>query len=304
MNKLLLKKYNRIVVSIYIHPDFYPPTINAINNLAEHCNELIVITRNNCKEDFPIGDNISFIKVGAYTTPYEFELKNLTIKIFTFLKFTFKILKYSTSKKTSLLISYDPIPLFSFYLINWMLSNKIKTWYHNHDIPEISLNNKYSIGWFAAKFEEKALNKMNYFTLPSNDRLEFYPNLNSSTKYNLIPNYPSIKIYTQPQKRNIDKIEIIKILFQGSIGNGHSIEEIIMLLNNQINNKILKLVLKGPVREQYKKKINEPHSMSLSLNSQFEETETVFPPSAPFPSPLTVLFKPTKQTKQKRTINS
>jgi glycosyltransferase involved in cell wall biosynthesis len=137
------------------------------------------------------------------------------------------------------------------------VSLEIKTWYHNHDIPEISLNNKYSIGWFAAKFEQKALNKMNYFTLPSNDRLEFYPNLNSKIKYDLIPNYPSLKIYTKPQKSTIDKVEVIKILYQGSIGKGHSIEEIILLLNKQINNKKLKLVLKGPVRENYKNNLNE-----------------------------------------------
>jgi glycosyltransferase involved in cell wall biosynthesis len=263
---LLLKKYNRIVVSIYIHPDFYPPTINAINNLAERCDELIVITRNNCKEDYPTGDNIRFIKVGAYTKLYEFELKSLVIKTLTFLKFTFKILQYSLSKKTSWIISYDPIPLFSFYLINWMLSSKIKKWYHNHDIPEISSTNKYSIGWFAAKFEHKALNKMNYFTLPSNDRLAFYPNLSSIIKYDIIPNYPSLKIYTIPQKSTIDKVEFIKILYQGSIGKGHSIEEIILLLNKQINNKKLKLVLKGPVREQYRNNLNE-----LAISSNVEK---------------------------------
>lgn len=252
-----MKKYNRIVISIYIHPDFYPPTINAINNLAEHCNELIVITRNNCKEDFPTGDNITFIKIGSYITPYEFELKSITIKLFTFLKFTFKVLQFSLSNKTSLIINYDPIPLFSFYLINWMLSCKIKKWYHNHDIPEISSNNKYSIGWFAAKFEQMGLKKMNYFTLPSNERLEYYPNLSSETIYNLIPNYPSLKIYNKPQKINIENVEIIKIIYQGSIGKGHAIEEIILLLKKQISNKKLKLVLKGPVREQYKKNLDD-----------------------------------------------
>lgn len=252
-----MKKYNRIVVSIYIHPDFYPPTINAINNLAEHCRELIVITRNNCKEDYPIGSNIKFIKIGSYATPYESASKNLIFKIVTFLKFTFKVLKYSKSKKTDWLISYDPIPLFSFFLINWLLPKKVKLWYHNHDIPEIKANSKFSIGWFAAKYEQKALQKMDYFTLPSDDRLEYYPNLNAKTKYALIPNYPSIKVYNQGREAKVEEVETIKILYQGSIGKGHSIEEIVSLLNDTISGKSLKLVLKGAVREQYKKELNE-----------------------------------------------
>jgi glycosyltransferase involved in cell wall biosynthesis len=251
-----MKKYNRIVVSIYIHPDFYPPTINAINNLAEQCEELIVVTRNNSKEDYFIGNNVKSVKIGDYIKPYDFEKKSIAIKIITFLKFTFKLLQYSKSKKTDWIICYDSIPLFSLFLINWILPTKIKYWYHNHDVPDVNANSKFSIGWLAANYEKKALQKMNYFTLPSDDRLEYYPNINATTKYALIPNYPSTKIYKQPKTTTLEKADTIKILYQGSIGKGHSIEEIIILLSKQISGKKLKLVLKGPVREQYKNELN------------------------------------------------
>ncbi len=251
-----MKKYNRIVVSIYIHPDFYPPTINAINNLAEKCDELIVVTRNNCKEDYPNGSNIKFVKIGSYATPYESASKNLIFKTIAFLKFTFKVLQYSKSKKTDWLISYDPIPLFSYYLINWLLPKTVQCWYHNHDIPEINVNSKFSIGWLAAKYEQKALQKMHYFTLPSDDRLVYYPNLNPKTKYALIANYPSTRIYNQARQTKLEEAETIKILYQGSISKGHSLEEIILLLNKGVSGKKLQLVLKGPVREQYKNELN------------------------------------------------
>jgi glycosyltransferase involved in cell wall biosynthesis len=252
-----MKKYNRIVVSIYVHPDFYPPTINAINNLAEQCEELIVITRNNCKEDYFIGDNVKFVKIGNYIQPYDFEQKSIVFKIITFLKFTFKVLQYSKNKKTDWLISYDFIPLFSFYLINSLLPKTTKYWYHNHDVPDVNANSKFSIGWFAAKYEQKALQKMHYFTLPSNDRLEYYPNLNTNTKYALIPNYPSKKIYKQSNAQILIDEQPIRILYQGSIGKGHSLEEMISLLNTQIDGRNLQLVLKGPVRDQYKKELNQ-----------------------------------------------
>jgi glycosyltransferase involved in cell wall biosynthesis len=252
-----MKKYRRIVLSIYIHPDFYPPTINAIYNLSEQCLELIIITRNNCKEDFPIGENIKYFKIGSYETPYESELKSLTNKIINFSKFTFKLLQNTSFKKTDLLIIYDPIPLFSFFLINCFLPKRIKLWYHNHDIPESNSLRKYSIGWFSKKYEHKALKKMDYFTLPSNDRLQYYQMLNPKTKYSLIPNYPSKKIYKQAREIQIEDVTSIKIIYQGSIGKGHSIEEVITLLSKKINGKSLQLVLKGFVHDRYKNELNQ-----------------------------------------------
>jgi len=259
-----MKNYNRIVVSIYIHPDFYPPTINAINNLAEHCNELIVVTRNNCKEDYFIGDNIKFIKIGAFIRPYDFEKKNVLVKINTFIKFSFQVLK--NSYNADWLVSYDAIPLLSFYLIHWFLPKKISTWYHNHDVPEIKSNSKFSIGWFAAKFEHKALSKMNYFTLPSNDRLAYYPKLNTLTKYSLIPNYPSLKIYNSYNFKEINKTQKVKILYQGSIGKGHSLEEIVTILSKSNLSYDFNLVLKGAVREQYKNELEK-----IAINSNVKE---------------------------------
>lgn len=248
-------KYRKIVVAIYIHPDFYPPTLNAINLLSSQCEELVVVTRNNCNVDYRPNINISYKKIGKFAYPSEMEKQSKFKKIYNFLRFTTTFFKNSISKKTDLIIAYDPIPLLSLYLFSWILKPSKKMWYHNHDIPEINSNSKFSIGWFAAKVEHKALLKMNFFSLPSNDRLNCYPQLPQSIKYFFLPNYPSLALYKKIKNNQGLNNDSIKILYQGSIGKGHSIEQLIKELNIKINNKNLKLVLKGNVREEYKKEL-------------------------------------------------
>ncbi len=247
----------RVVVSIYLHPEYFPPTINAINSLSEICEELIVVTNNNSQEDFFIGNNIKFRKIGQQLTPIEFEQKSLLYKILFFFKFTITFLKYSVSKKTDLVLMYDSIPLFSFYLFNRLLRKNTVSWFHSHDMPMRDKLKKYSIGWFSAEYELKALQKVAIFSLPTDDRLKYYPDINAKTKYFELPNFPSQKIYNRSTKDSNKNSSFIKIIYQGTIGWGHSIEEIIMLLNTPINEKELHLTLKGKVKSDYKDTINK-----------------------------------------------
>jgi len=247
---------NRIIVAIYIHPDYYPPTINAIFNLSDICNELIVVTQNNCNSENGYPLNVKFIKIGGLKTLFENEQKSIFKKTFSFLSFTYYLLKNSINSNTDLLILYDPIPLFSYFLFNKLINSKVKISYHNHDLPEMNQLRKYSIGWLSAKYEKKALKKVDYFSLPSIERLLSYKLNKSSPHFILIPNYPSKKIYKNTSQQ-INKKDEIKILFQGSIGSGHCIEEIIELLNKDICGGKLALVLKGKVRNEFKKKIEE-----------------------------------------------
>ncbi len=250
--------FNRIVVSIYTHPDYFPPTINAINCLAEMCNELVVLTNNNSHEDFFIGNNIKYVKLGKYCDPIQYEKTSLLYKVLFFLKFTTTFFKYAKSKKTDVVLMYDPIPLFSFFLFRKLLKKSVQTWYHNHDMPEMKKIKKYSIGWFSAEYEMKALQYVNIFSLPTDDRLVYYPTINSRTKYFELPNFPSQKIYNNSSLNTHPKNDTdIKIIYQGTIGKGHSIEEIIPLLAKKICGKNLQLTLKGKVKNEYKNSINK-----------------------------------------------
>ncbi len=249
------EKIKRIVACIYIDPDFYPPTINAVINLSSTCEELIIVTRNHSKLDFPYPGNVKLVKLGNQMSVLESEQASLFKKVFSFFYFTLNVLKYGMNKSTDVMVFYDAIPLLSFYIFKQAL-NKKTIWYHNHDMPNTHNVRKYSIGWFASKYEHQAMKDINLFTLPSDDRLAFYPNWKSMEHYISIPNYPSIKVYKSNNDNKI-KFDEIRIIFQGTIGEEHALEELIALLNDSIEGKSLRLILKGSVRPNYKKILTE-----------------------------------------------
>jgi len=261
------KKIESIVAGIYIDPDFYPPTINAIINLSEISEEVVVVTRNHTAIDFPYPSNVRLVKLGKLMTVLETEQMSIFSKFLSFIKFSFYLWKYITKKHVSIAVLYDAIPLFSFFLIRKFISKK-NIWYHNHDMPGTHMTRKFSIGWFSGKFEHSAMKHIHFFSLPSDDRLAFYPNWHQKNNYFSIPNYPSIKVYQRTTPKSFINNEI-RIIFQGTIGVEHALEEIIGLLNKKIEGKSVRLILKGGVRPQYKKQLTEL-AQQLSVADKLE----------------------------------
>ena len=243
----------RVVVGIYIDVDFFPPSINAILNFAEVFEEVIVVSRNNSKIDFPFPKNVRVIKVGPYCTVREMEQQSVWQKAFYFSKFTRTLLKYAKKGGADMLVLYDSLALFAYYLTR-KLSHSKKVWYHNHDMADSKLLGKFSIGGLASKYESRALKHIHIFSLPSKERLIYFPNLLPAVATFVIPNYPSLKIYNKPTKNNDSNF--IHLIYQGFIGAGHSLEASIKLLRTTINGCQLYLVLKGSVSEEYKSSLN------------------------------------------------
>lgn len=244
-------KVNKIVVAIYVDPDYFPPTINAILNMARDCREVVVITRNHSKYDFPYPGNVRLVKLGDLATVRESEKFSTLKKIVLFLQFTCRCWWEVAKGGTSLLVMYDSFPLFSFYLFRNFLFRKPLIWYHNHDMPTMHRLKKFSIGWFAAKYERAAMKRTDVFSLPSVDRLAYYPFWDKSGSYFTIPNYPSVNVYLPPAGKDIPRDEV-RLIFQGFIGKGHALESIIRLLAEKIEGRSLRLVLKGSVSGEYK----------------------------------------------------
>jgi glycosyltransferase involved in cell wall biosynthesis len=262
------EKMKRIVVAIYYDPDFYPPTINAIINLSKKCEELVVVTRNHSAVDFPYPGNVKLIKIGKQISVLASEKKNILHKIFSFLNFTFVLFSNTSSKDAGLLVIYDAIPLFSFQLFKKFISSNKTIWYHNHDMPNTHQVRKYSIGWFASKYEYQTMENINYFSLPSDDRLVYYPKWKDMNRYLSIPNYPSINVYQNNQVSKFINDEV-RIIFQGTIGEEHALEELISILNEKIDGKSLRLILKGGVRPHYKRLLVE-HAEKCNVSDKVE----------------------------------
>lgn len=249
-------KLNRAIVSIYIDPDFYPPTINAILNLAERFEEVVVVCRNNTTTDFPYPRNVYLKKIGKACTVREMERQSVWLKAFYFSKFVFYFLRYMRSSKTSLVLLYDSIALYGFYLVkNVIKTNRKKIWYHNHDMPAESLIQQFSVGGLAAKYEKRAMQYIDFFSLPSEDRTHCYQQIAGNFPVFIIPNYPSLKLYHCYHYLRKEE-GILKIIFQGFIGPGLGLESFIELLSERIKGNSLHLILKGSVKEEYKEKLN------------------------------------------------
>ena len=246
----------KIVVLIYYHPEFYPPTLNAILNLADLFESVTVVTRNTLQSDFKYPNNVNLIKLGPYKTIKETEERSLISKGFSFFSLCRKAFSVINNVKPEYVVAYDPIPLLTITLLRPVFS-KTKMWYHNHDISQINQFKKFSIGWFAAKYERRAFSFLDIFSLPAKERLDYFHSFKKGkTKFFYLPNFPSKKIYRSFSSSEPDSQEV-NLIYQGSIGPGHGLEEIIDCLDTLVVGMRLNLFLKGNINNEFKAKLIE-----------------------------------------------
>jgi glycosyltransferase involved in cell wall biosynthesis len=185
----------------------------------------------------------------------------MILKIYLYVLFLIKLFYLIRVKRNSFVLAYDPIALAMTHVVR---TKKIKVWYHNHDLLEVDKSSSI-IQKLVKKLEVSEIDLVDIFTLPSVERKEYF-NLN---KYNgffsILPNYPSLKLY-KPffERRELALEDSFNILFQGSIGPGHGIEDFIKLLPkaDEIMKKRIKLNLKGKVDDKYR---SELEGLALAL---------------------------------------
>jgi glycosyltransferase involved in cell wall biosynthesis len=243
-----------ILVSIYSHPEIYPPTLNAISELSDIFSTVYLVYRNNLQGNWMYPNNIKEFVSGRFVSQKDQLYVSTVRKIRFFLGFLIDMYRKCYVTKPSIILVYDPIALYSYHLLRPFLFFKHKIWYHNHDVFELANQRKYSIGWFAVKTEPKTFKYLDLFTLPTHDRLKYFPLATLKGKYFIIPNYPSKRFYEKFYvPRQIE--DKVKIIYQGSVSENHGIEEIIELLQQNKLSRPAYLVLKGPCNALYKQKL-------------------------------------------------
>lgn len=247
-------KQGNLVIGIYFHPEAYPPTLNAVGELSECFNHITIIHRPHLHNSWQYPPNVHALASGSFVTSREQESASVLKKTAFFIRYVRMFFKQCLSDKPEVILVYDSLSLHAYHLIKRLLPFKHKIWYHNHDVTEPGLLRKFSIGWFAAKTEAKAFQYLDVFSLPSNDRLKYFPMQQFKGSYFFIPNYPAVKFYRQFYHPRILG-QTVRIIFQGQIGPYHGIEEIIPLLKAGIMGRRLELVLKGPCMQDYKHKL-------------------------------------------------
>ena len=227
-----------IQIAIYNHPEAYPPTLNAIDCLSTKFDSINVTYRPNKETVWVYPKNVRL----SYWKKKESDNPSLPSKISQFFSFCFKLLKSIRSNQPQVVLLYDSIALYAYYLIRRFIPHKHTLWYHNHDIPLYHNIRKYSIGWFASRVHEKIFDKIDLFTLPAEDRLRHFPMSIFTGKCLIIPNYPSQGKYNSVEIEKKDLTEV-RVLFQGMITSGRGINEIAEYIGK--SNINLKLVLAG-----------------------------------------------------------
>ena len=207
------------------------------------------------KDEWRFNSNVELIPSGKLIYVRNQEQSSIIEKIGYFLDFTLKLFLLIKKHKPKVVLLYDSMPLFSYFLIRSFIRRKPLLWYHNHDVIEMGKSPKLSIGWLAGFFEPKMFPHLDIFSLPAEERKIYFPMNKFKGRYFYIPNLPLKSFYKQFYTSEQKRKQKITLLYQGMIGENHGFEEIIELLDPQISKMSLSLTLVGPVNEIYKKRL-------------------------------------------------
>ncbi len=239
---------NAITVAIYTHPELFPPVLNALDELANLFSRITVVTRNLTKSHWEYPDAVKMVNSGEFIPIRDSEKQTTAWKVKSFVRFTRDLRRTLQKEKPGWVMCNDPISLFSFRLIRPFLRFPFCLWYHNHDVVEMEGLRKYSVGYFAVKSEKKFFGHIDLFTLPSEDRLKYFPLQELRGKIIVVPNYPSIRRMKIDSASARNPENGLKLLYQGHVGEGHGLQEIIDFVQTEPG---ISVTIVGPGNEDY-----------------------------------------------------
>ncbi len=139
----------KMVIAIYNHQEYYPPTLNALEELSKSCDKIYLLGRNIKTSNWIYPKNVEIKLSGSYKTVNEIREASLIWKILSFARFTFNLFLLIIKHKPKWVVCYDSIPLWAFRIATKFIFFKIpKLWYHNHDV--IDGHHKFSVSWWAS----------------------------------------------------------------------------------------------------------------------------------------------------------
>ena len=243
-----------VLILIYSHPEYYPPTLNAIDQLCEISDKVVVVTRNNKFPSWEYPDNMELHASGDFVSIRESEVESTWWKINSYLQFSRRALSLCRKYKPEWVICYDSIPLLTGRLLKSFSGTPFKLWYHNHDVSVIEAVRKYSIGWFASRSEQTVFKMVDLFTLPSRERKDSFNLRDFKGSLFILPNYPSRRRYDIAVTDIPPAPAVLKLLFQGFIGSGHGLEEFIEFVSDKDD---VSLTIIGPGDRDYVNQLKE-----------------------------------------------
>jgi hypothetical protein len=241
---------------VYAHYEAHGPGIYHNELLSRHSNSLDILYSNVMETNWKFPENVTLYTDRKTVLPWkEIYVSNFIFKWFLFLKFTWIMYRLIQKNKYDLIVVFNSPALFSLNLIRFLIPSKIKLWYHNYDPVDSQTIKKYSQSWFAFKAMFKIFPKLTLFTHSEEKRNIFFPLELLKNPYHILPNYPMMEMHGG-KKRELKQKEII-LVFSGVISEGNGLEEIIKISHKKIGSREIKLILKGFIQEDYKRKLQK-----------------------------------------------
>ncbi|MCB9246138.1 MAG: glycosyltransferase [Flavobacteriales bacterium] len=234
----------RFLICIYANPLHYPSTYNTIKALKKRGHvQTLCITHDLTLKSNPIfeDDYSKLIQVRSQTG------RNLSL-----IRRIQKIYQYTKSLRNSVVkfqpdyvIIHDSLPLLSLYILlqTRRIQKNFKIWYHNHDVPEKN-RPKFDLIKASILAERSLFPKIDIFTLPSEERKQYFDLSNFVGKYFTIPNYPSVNYCDEP-KTQLSSQHTINLVYQGRIGPGHGLDLCAEICNAPVQDLTVNLHIIG-----------------------------------------------------------
>lgn len=262
----------KILISVYSHPEFYPPTLNAVRMLSKLFDGITIVSRNVLDSDWNYPAQVKLVTSGEKISIRESEVQPFFKKILAFFLFLATLRNAIKNEKPEWVLVYNEIPLFALKIIRFTGIKSFKVWYHNHDPMELQELKRTSVSYWSKRTEAGSFGWINLFTLPANERTKYFNLENFRGHYFYLPNLPSLEFYADVYSEKLPDGNSVKILYQGFINETKGIEEIITLIKANMPELSVYLTLLGTIRPDYKQ------SLSEKIRSEGVEHNVIFHP--------------------------
>lgn len=262
-------KLKNIFIAVYSFPEGYPPTLNAIDSLSIHFEHIYILSRNIFREKWTYPVNVDVVNSGTLIDIRVSEQKGIIWKVASFVVYTLNMAKILISNRPDIVLLYDPIPFLAYRIASCFLAKKPIVWYHNHDVLDPAQLPKFNISKLAWWNEQRSFSKIDWFSLPAQERRIYFPLKTFKGAYFFLPNLPSLSFYNKFYHKKVAIQGDLRLIYQGHIGEGHGLEAIIQyILPHEIEGKKPILILKGIVSDHYKLRLTQ-------LAAQFQVTNRI-----------------------------
>jgi glycosyltransferase involved in cell wall biosynthesis len=267
-----------VLLSMYSLPE--APTFNAILMLKQ-CFGRVVFLRNNyiCPTDYYV-DPPELKEIGSPCDVRAAESHTLLWKLARFARYALALRRELARGEYRLVILHDYLSLLAFGLVRKMAGFGGLAWFNSYDAidPDHFRPSRFSLmGQVVARLEA-LFAELDFFSLPTEERKPYYPLDRVKRETFVIPNY-SARTLCEPfqRDRRLEAEPVIRVVYQGSLVRGHGYEEIIRALATPVAARSVQLILKGRIREDYRRELE-----ALAAQSGMGE-RLIFPGFVPYP---------------------